>query len=113
MVGRPAWCRMMWPTSIVKKSFDSRENFASIFGVNDRKYKLSIDSSVPDQEAVSRDCQAIKDLCDLDKEAEIAMHEQALPSIYTLQPCTPREVSAIILKIIYMLPFLSLLGSIF
>ena len=70
----------------------SHENFASIFGENDIKYEFGIDSSMLNQEPVSRDCQAITTVCDPGNEEGTVMHEQALPSIYTLQPCNPREV---------------------
>ena len=71
----------------------SYENVASIFGENDLKYEFGIDSSILNQEPVSRDCQAITTVCDSGNEERTMMHEQALPSIYTLQPCNPREVS--------------------
>ena len=75
----------------------SYENFASIFGENDSKYEFGIDSSMFYQEPVStllssRDCQAITTVCDSGNEEGTVMHEQALPSIYTLQPCNPSEV---------------------
>ena len=73
----------------------SHENFASIFGENDIKYEFGIDSSMFYQEPVSRDCQAITTVCDPGTEEGTVMHEQALPSIYTLQPCNPREVSTL------------------
>ena len=73
----------------------SYENFASIFGENDLKYEFGIDSSILNQEPVSRDCQAITTVCDSGNEEGTVMHEQALPSIYTLQPCNPSEVSTL------------------
>ena len=71
----------------------SCENFASIFEENHIKYEFGINSSVLNQEPVSRDWQAITNVCDTGNEEGTVMHEQALPSIYTLQPCNPREVS--------------------
>ena len=71
----------------------SCETFASIFGENDIKYEFGINSSVLNQEPVYRDWQAITNVCDPNNEEGTVMHEQALPSIYTLQPCNPRDVS--------------------
>ena len=73
----------------------SYENIASIYGGNDIKYEFGIDSSELNQEPVSRDCQAITTVCDPGTEEGTVMHEQALPSIYTLQPCNPCEVSTL------------------
>ena len=73
----------------------SYENCSSIFGENDLKDEFGIDSSMLNQEPVSRDCHAIKTVCDPGNEEGTVMHEQALPSIYTLQPCNPREVSTL------------------
>ena len=73
----------------------SCETFASIFEANDIKYEFGINSSVLNQEPVSRDWQAITNVCDPNNEEGTVMHEQALPSIYTLQPCNPREVSTL------------------
>ena len=73
----------------------SYENFASILEENDLKDEFGIDSSMLNQKPVSRDCHAIKTVCDPGNEEGTVMHEQALPSIYTLQPCNPREVSTL------------------
>ena len=84
-------------SNILNSEYDlySYENFASIFGENDLKYEFGIDSSILNQEPVSRDCQAITTVCDSGNEERTVMHEQALPSIYTLQPCNPSEVSTL------------------
>ena len=82
---------------IINSEYDlySYENCSSIFGENDLKDEFGIDSSMLNQEPVSRDCHAIKTVCDPGNEEGTVMHEQALPSIYTLQPCNPREVSTL------------------
>ena len=73
----------------------SYQDFASILEENDLKDEFGIDSSMLNQEPVSRDCHAIKAVCDPGNKEGTVMHEQALPSIYTLQPCNPREVSTL------------------
>ena len=62
---------------------------------DDLKDEFGIDSSMLNQEPVSRDCHAIKTVCDPGNKEGTVMHEQALPSIYTLQPCNPCEVSTL------------------
>ena len=71
------------------------ENFASILGANDIKYEFNIDSSELNQEPDYRDWRAITNVCDPDNEEGTATQEQPLPSIYTLQPYNPQEVSVI------------------
>ena len=78
-----------------ENDFFSCENFSSIFGENDMKYESSIDSS----DMVSS---ILYQKPYPDNQEETAMPEQALPSMYILQPCNPSEVSAIISKIIYV-----------
>ena len=71
------------------------ENFASILGANEIKYEFDIDSSALNQEPDYRDWREITNVCDPDNEEGTPIQEQALPSIYTLQPCNPQEVSVI------------------
>ena len=82
---------------IINSEYDlySYQNFASILEENDLKDEFGIDSSMLNQEPVSRDRQAITTVSDPGNEEGTLMHEQALPSIYTLQPCNPREVSTL------------------
>ena len=68
------------------------ENFASILGTNEIKYEFDIDSSAVNQEPDYRDWRAITDVCNPNNEEGTTIQEQALPSIYTLQPCNPQEV---------------------
>ena len=53
------------------------------FGENDLKDEFGIDSSMLNQEPVSRDCQAITTVCAPGNEEGTVMHEQALPSMVT------------------------------
>ena len=96
-VKRIPYLKSKYMSYIKNSEYDlySHENFASIFGENDIKYEFGIDSSMFYQEPVSRDCQAITTVCDPGTEEGTVMHEQALPSIYTLQPCNPCEVSTL------------------
>ena len=84
----------------------SYENIASNFGQNDKKYEFGFDSSILNQEPVSRDWQAITNVCDPGNEEGTVMHDQALPSICTLQPCNPHEVSK------YCMSYVTILWSI-
>ena len=96
-VKRIPFFKSKYMSYIINSEYDlySYENCSSIFGENDLKEEFGIDSSMLNQEPVSRDCQAITTVCAPGNEEGTVMHEQALPSIYTLQPCNPREVSTL------------------
>ena len=67
------------------------ENFASILGANEIKYEFDNYSSAVNEPGY-RDWRAITNGCNPDNEEGTTIQEQALPSIYTLQPCNPQEV---------------------